>query len=132
MLVAVLHSGDRSRLLRSTLPSAATRDLQFFGIIFRWVRPILWSGKNAVGGYTLRTGGKNLTDIAERDDVSAGDILSKHVNIFAQNLISKLRVRGPKRTREAAVRSKKKGPRGPKPQTIKRAPREVIKRGIFS
>jgi len=52
----------------------------FFGRLFRWVRPILWRGGKAVGHETLRTGGKILTDIAERsltDSTSSGDIVSK-------------------------------------------------------
>jgi len=51
-----------------------------FGILFRWFRPLLWFGAKAVGCKMLRTSGKILTDIAARDDVSAGDIVSKHVN----------------------------------------------------
>jgi len=53
-----------------------------FGSISRWVRPLLLSGSKAVGHETLRTGGKIPTDIATRksiDDLSAGDIVSKHV-----------------------------------------------------
>ena len=34
----------------------------FFGSLFRWVRPLLWSGTKTVGRETLRTGGKILTD----------------------------------------------------------------------
>jgi len=67
---------------------------KFFGNLFRWVRPLLWSRAKALGRETLRTGGKILTDIAARDDVNAGDIVSKHVTEYAQNLISKLRVVG--------------------------------------
>jgi len=69
---------------------------------------------------TLRIGGKILTNIAERrptDATTAGDIVSKHVTEFAQNLINKLLGRGRKRAREAAVAGGKKK-RGPK---IKRA-----------
>ena len=36
-----------------------------FGTVFRWVRPILWSGDKAVVRETLRTCGKILTDIVE-------------------------------------------------------------------
>jgi len=81
-----------------------------------------------LGRETLRTGGKILIDIAARDDVSAGDIVSKHVTEYAQNLINKLRGRGRKRAREALGGKKKKDP---KPKKIKRA-RNVIKRDIFS
>ena len=38
----------------------------FFGSLFRWVRPILWRRAKVVGRETLRTGGKILTDIAEK------------------------------------------------------------------
>jgi hypothetical protein len=103
----------------------------FFGSLFCWVRPLLWSGTKAVGRETLRTGGKILTNIAERkptDATTAGDIVSKHVNESAQNLISKLRGCGRKRARQAAVGGKKKVPN---PQKIKRA-RKIIKRDIFS
>jgi len=60
--------------------------------LIRWVRLLLWSEAKAVGCRTLRTGGKFLTDIAERksrNDTSAGDIVSKHMTETAQNLISK-------------------------------------------
>jgi len=96
----------------------------FFGSLFRWVRPLLWSGAKAVGRQTLRTGGKILTDIAARDDVSDGDIVSKHVTDSAQNLISKLRGRGRKRAYGEAVGGKK-------PKKIKRAPRRIIKGTSF-
>jgi len=82
-----------------------------------------------VGRETLRTGGKILYAIAERDDVSAGDIVYKHVTESAQNLISKLRGRECKRALETG--GKKWGPRGPKPQKIKRA-RKIIKNDFFS
>jgi len=62
--------------------------------LFVRVRHHLWSGTRAVGRETMRTGGKILTDIAERDDVSAGYIVSKHVTEFALNLINKLWLRG--------------------------------------
>ena len=79
---------------------------------------------------TLRTGGKILTDIAERSPIvaaSAGETVSKNVTESAKILISKLRGRGRKRAREA-VGGKKKN--GPKPQKIQHAPRKIIK-GIF-
>ena len=103
----------------------------FFGNLFRWVRPLLWSGPKAVGRETLRTGGKILTDIAARDEVSAGDIVSKQVTESAQTLISKLKGRGRKRAEEA-VGSKKKKKKDPKPKKIKRDPRKIIKRDIFT
>ena len=70
-----------------------------------------------MGSETLRTGGKILTDIAERsptDTATAGDILAKHMNESAQNFISKLRGRGRKRAHgevAAVVRKKKNGPK---------------------
>jgi len=54
---------------------------------------------------TLHTGGKILTDIAERsptETTTAVDIVSKHMTESAQNLINKLRGLGRKRAREAA------------------------------
>ena len=74
----------------------------FFGNLFRWVRPLLWSEAKALGRETLCAAGKILTAIAARkstDDVSAGDIVSEHVNESAQNLISKSRSRDRKRLR---------------------------------
>ena len=84
----------------------------FFGNLFRWVRPLLWCGAKAVGRETLRTGGKILTDIAERSPTdtttTAGDIVSKHVTESAQKLISKLRGRGRNRAHGEAVAGGKK------------------------
>ena len=61
----------------------------FFGTLFRFVRPLLWT----VG----RTGCKIITDIAKNTspDVSAEDIISKHVGDVVtkstSRLVSKLR-----------------------------------------
>jgi len=93
----------------------------------------MWSGAKAVGCETLRTGDKIQTDIAARksnDFVSAGEIVSKDETESAQNLFSKLGGRGSKAAREA-TRSTKRGPRGLKPQNIKRA-RKMIKRDNIS
>jgi hypothetical protein len=83
-----------------------------------------------VGRETLRTGGKILADMADNTapDVSAKDIVSKHVSASAQTLINKLRGRGRGRKRPAAAvaaaaRSKK--------QKMKSAAKR-IKRDIFS
>jgi hypothetical protein len=97
-----------------------------FRSLFRWVRRLLWSGAKAVGRETLRTSGKILTNIAENKspDVSAGDIVSRHVSESAQNLIIRLLCRGRKRPADAASKKKKK------PAGAKRA--RVIKRDIFS
>jgi len=81
----------------------------------------------------LRTGGKIQTDIAARqstDDMSTGDFVSKTVIEFAHNLNRKLRGRGRKRAGEA-LGGKMSGPRGPKPQQIKRATK-IMKRDKFS
>ena len=77
----------------------------FFGSLLRWVRHLPWSGAKAVGRETWRTVGKILTNIAQgksSDETRAGDIVSKHVTVSAQNLISKLRGRVRKRARETA------------------------------
>jgi len=103
----------------------------FFGSIFRWVRPLIWSRLKAMGRGTLCTVGKILSDIAAHkstDDVSAGDFVSKHVTESAQNLICNLRGRGMKRARETAVgkkRSNKKCPKSRDIHRIKRVPRKI-------
>ena len=55
----------------------------FFGSLFRWVRPIVWSGVKALGRETLRTGGDILSDIGENKpttSLEARDIVSKLLN----------------------------------------------------
>ena len=80
-----------------------------FDSLFRWIRLILWSGAKAVGRETLRTGGKILTDIAEKSpEVRPRDIVSMHVNESAQKLMNKLRGRVPKRTSPRNKRKNKK------------------------
>ena len=70
----------------------------FFGTVFRFVRPLLWT----VG----RKGGKIIADIAKNKspDVSVEDIVSKHVGDVitetTRRLVSKLRGRGLKRVRQ--------------------------------
>ena len=74
----------------------------------------------------LLAGGKILTDIAARksnDDVSAGDIVSKHLTESAKNLISKLRGRGRKRARETL--GVKRGPKSR--DNIKRTKRSPLR-----
>ena len=95
----------------------------FFGSLFRSVKPILWSGAKALGRESFRTGGKILSDIAENrsPEVSAGDIVSRHVTESTQNLISKLRGRGRKRARGPTSQNKRK--------TNKRA--KITKRDTF-
>ena len=96
----------------------------FFGSLFRWVKPVLWKGAKAFGRETLRTGGKILSDIAENKspEVSAGDIISRHVTESTQNLISKLCGRGRKRAKKNPFKNKRKRNKKAK----------VTKRDIFS
>ena len=80
----------------------------FFGTLFRFVRPLLWS----VGG---RTGGKIITDISKNTspEVSVEDIISKHVGDVVtestRRLVSKLRGQGLIR-----VKQEKRGRKKPK------------------
>ena len=63
----------------------------FLNGLWRGVRPIIWSGVNALVRETLRTGGDILIDIARSSpDQNPRDIVSKHINICTQNLIAKL------------------------------------------
>ena len=83
-----------------------------------------------MGREKLRTGGKILTDIAERsptDTTTAGFIVSKHVTESAQRFINNLRSRGRKRARSETVAGGKKN-RSRK----ERAPKKIIKLYIFS
>jgi hypothetical protein len=100
-----LHQSGRGHAPRIGLVYAAPLYLQrghgignLFGSLIRWFRPLLWSGAKAVGRETLRTGGQILADMAENTspDVSAKDIVSKHVSESAQTLIIKLGGRGRK------------------------------------
>lgn len=96
----------------------------FLGGLFRMVRPIFVRGARTLGRETLRTGGKILTDIADKQpNVKVRDIVSKHVSDTTQGLITKLRGGGLKRKRAASVKKTKK-------KTSKMA--KVIKRDIFS
>ena len=82
----------------------------FFGSLFRWVKPVLWKEDKAFGLQTLHTGGKILSDIAENrsPEVSAGDIVSRHKNESTRNLIGKLGGIGHKRTRKPVSKYKQK------------------------
>jgi len=97
----------------------------FFGILFRFVRPLLWT--------VCRKGGKIVTDNAKNNspDVSAEDTISKHVGDAVihptHRLIIKLCGRGLKRVRRE---TKRRGGRKPKEAPSKLA--RVIKRDIFS
>jgi hypothetical protein len=78
----------------------------------------LWSGAKTLGKETLRTGGKILTDIADKaPGASTHDIVSRNLSESTQKLVKKLRGGG---------RRKRKIVRGriPKPK--------IIKRDIFS
>jgi len=77
------YSGERSRLLRPALHSATTRNRQFFVSLHRWGPTLKLRGAKAFGREMLGTAGKIMTVITERDDVSAGDIVSKHVTEYA-------------------------------------------------
>ena len=39
----------------------------FFGSLFRWVKPVLWKGAKAFGRETLRTGGKVFPILQKSD-----------------------------------------------------------------
>jgi len=73
----------------------------FFGSLFRWVKPVLWKGAQAFGREMLRTGGKILSDIEENRsaDVSDGDIVSRHVTESTRHLFCKLGESGRKRAK---------------------------------
>jgi hypothetical protein len=62
-----------------------------------------------LGRETLRTGGEILADIADNKspDISARDIISKHVGETTQNLIGRLRGGGRKRKRAPSKKKKK-------------------------
>ena len=99
-------------------------DRRFFGSLFRWVRPIIWSGVKALGRETFRTGGDILSDIAEAKPTTslhAKDIVSKRINESRQNLINTLSGQGRKRKGPSAKNKRK---------TNKKA--KVTKRDIFS
>ena len=70
----------------------------FLGVLWRVVRPILWRGAKTVGREPLRTGGKILTGIAEKDSPNEKplDIISRRVPEAAQNVIIKFRGRSRK------------------------------------
>ena len=98
----------------------------FLSGLFRFVKPILWSGGKVAGRETLRTGGKILQDIADNSspDVKAHDIVSKHIGETTRNLIGKLRGKGRKRKRHTS--------RSPsKTKRRKKAAKFSIKRDIF-
>jgi len=100
----------------------------FLSGLFRFVKPILWSGAKVVGRETLRTGGKILQDIADNSspDVKAHDIVSKHIGETTRNLIGKLRGKGRKRKRHTSS-----SPSKTKKRRKNRTAKFSIKRDIF-
>ena len=94
-----------------------------FCSLFRWIKPIFWSGAKALGRETLRTGGKILSDIAENKSLPPRDIVSRHLTESRQNLIDKLEGRGQKPKR-SAPRKRRAAPK--KIRNTKRAKLIVI------
>jgi len=85
------------------------------------VRPLLWSGTKSVARETLRTGGDILTSIARStDDENPRDIISRRLNLTAQNLIGKLRGRGRKSKVGGGGVAKRRQKGGKKPRLTKR------------
>ena len=99
----------------------------FLSDLFRLIRPVFWSGVKAVGGETLLTGGKILSDLADNTtiDVKPRHIIAKHVSDSAQNLIQKLGGKG--RKRAATLKA-----RGIPPKKKKKKAVKTTKRDIFS
>jgi hypothetical protein len=97
----------------------------FLGGLFRMVKPILVRGARTLGRETLRTGGKILTDIADKEpSVKVRDIVSKHVSDTTKGLVTKLRGGGGLKRKRASTKTKKK--------TVSSKRAKVIKRDIFS
>ena len=87
------------------------------------VRPMLWSGAKTVGRETLRTGGKILSDIADKSNGTPdGDIVSKH----ARDLIAKLKGRGRKRKTSPKKPKRAASAKKPKLATLKRTYRDIF------
>ena len=104
----------------------------FFAGLWRMVKPILWSSAKTVGRETLRTGGKILTDMADKSaGTPAGDIVAKH----ARELIGKLKGGGRKRKAKTAVATAvmpKKVKRAAKKRKASRATPKRTYRDIFA
>ena len=79
-----------------SVPPFVQRGHRIGSFISGIVRPVLWSGVNAVGRETLHTGGKILSDLADNTctDVKSHHIIAKHVSDSAYTLIQKLRSKG--------------------------------------
>jgi len=99
----------RTHLRGSTLSSAGLRDREFLAVLWRVVRPDLWSGAKTLRRETLRTEGDILTDNVRSTDEDPRYIVSRRLNEMAQNLIGKLRGRGRKRKAGVAKRKQKGG-----------------------
>jgi hypothetical protein len=80
----------------------------FLGVLFRLVKNILWSSAKDMGGETLRTGGKILSDIADNksSDISAHNIVSEYICETAQSQTGKLSGRVRKRKCATSAASK--------------------------
>ena len=90
----------------------------FFAGLWRMVKPILWIGTKTVCREILRTGGKILSDMADKSaGTRAGDIVAKH----ARELIGKLKGGGRKRKAKTAATAVM-------PKKVKRAARTTPKR----
>jgi hypothetical protein len=77
------------------------------GNLWRFVKSCLWSGAKSLEQDSLRTGGRILSDIADKSpDVSAGDIVSKHVSESTQNFVWKLRGGGHRKRKGPQIRKK--------------------------
>ena len=115
----------------------------FLGGVFRFLKPILWTSAKAVGRETMRnigkeamrTGSRMLSDIADNtsSDITARDIMTRHLSALPQNILSNLRGSGKKRKRSvsasprkrkrAKVTPRRKGKRRAKSKRAKRKPR---------
>ena len=107
--------GDRSRLFRSALPSARTRDRQFFRQPLPLGPPIPVEQGQSSG----------LRVVATRDDECPGDIVSKHLTESTQNLIRKLKGRGRNHAHGEVVGGKEKTNNGRKPKKINCAAKKI-------
>jgi len=115
------------------------------GSLFRFIKPILWSGAKALGRETLRTDiAKNRTSTSP---VEVRDIVSRRLSESRQKLIDTLEGRGRKRaptpknkrpkTKRARIvmrgRGRKRAAPAPKNKRGRKTKRaKIIKRDIFS
>ena len=95
-----LQGGYRVNIFGTHYLQAGLCNRQFFSGLWRMVKPILWSSAKTVGRETLSTGGKILSDMADKSaGTPAGDIVAKH----ARELIGKLKGGGRKRKAKTAA-----------------------------